>query len=349
MFNYITEHKKIFLGLLFLLLVAFPLGIRDDYLIRIGVTVLMYVVLASSLNIINGYSGQFNLGHAAFYCVGAYTAAILSTTLNWSFWILLPLSGIMASLFSLFLGLPTMRLKGVYLAITTLGFSEIVRLTVLNWTSLTRGPMGIPGIPFPELFGIKFSTNTHFYYIILAVAVLMIFCTKRVLNSRIGRAWIAIREDEAAAKAMGVETFKYKLLNLIYGTFWAGVIGCFYAFFASYISADSFTLDEGFSILAMVLVGGQGTLLGPIVGASFLTILPEAFRSLAEYRLVIFGLAILVIMHLRPQGIAGNSTLSQSGKNKVNNARTGTGNGTGNGGKNAGKKAKNSAGAREVV
>lgn len=287
-----------------------PAVTQNNYILRVAINVFVYITLASSLNVINGYSGQFNLGQAAFYGIGAYTAGILATRYGLSFWLLLPVSGLMASLFGGLLAIPTMRLTGKYLAITTLGFSEIIRLTILNWTSLTRGPMGIPGIPLPRIFGHAIRSDAGFYYIIVGIAALMIFATYRVINSRVGRAWIAIREDEAAARAMGVETATYKLLNFMYGAFWAGVAGCFYAFLTSYISADSFTLDEGFSILAMVLVGGQGSLVGPVVGASFLTILTELFRSAAQYRLVVFGLAILVTMHLRPQGIAGDRMLS---------------------------------------
>lgn len=298
-------------GLMLSALLVLPVIIKNDYFLRVAVIIFLYVILASSLNLINGYSGQFNIGQAGFYCIGAYTAGILATRYGISFWILLPLSGAMAAIFSMVIGLTTLRLKGIYLAMTTLGFSEIIRLTVLNWTSLTRGPMGIPGIPFPEIFGFYLTTNTHFYYIAIALTGLMLFTSYRVLHSRIGRAWIGIREDEAAARAMGVETFKYKILNLCFGTFWAGVAGCFYAFFSSYISADSFSLDEGFSILAMVLVGGQGSLVGPVVGAAFLTLIPEFVRSMAQYRLVIFGAAILLTMYLRPQGIAGSRMLSR--------------------------------------
>ncbi len=309
--EFIQKNRSIItIGLIIISLIL-PLFIKNAYYLRVMVNVLIYILLASSLNVINGYSGQFNIGHAGFYCVGAYTAAILATRFGVSFWLLLPISGLMAALFSTFLGLPTLRLKGIFLAITTLGFSEIIRLTVLNWTSLTRGPMGIPGVPFPELFGVKLTSNTHFYYIILFIVLLMLLITRQILNSRIGRAWIAIREDELAAKSMGVETFKYKLLNFVYGTFWAGVAGCFYAFFSSYVSADSFILDEGFSILGMVIVGGQGTLIGPVIGATFLTVLPELVRSIAEYRLVIFGAAIIITMLVRPQGIAGSEMLSQ--------------------------------------
>lgn len=315
------------IGALIAVLILLPVFVKNNYYLRVAVLVLLHVVLASSLNLINGYSGQFNIGHAGFYCVGAYTAAIMATRFGWSFWVLLPVSGMMAALFSLLLGLPTLRLRGIFLAMATLGFSEIIRLTVLNWTSLTRGPFGIPGIPFPTLFGFALKTNTHYYYIILSIASVMMLVFHRLINSRVGRAWIAIREDEDAARAMGVEVFKYKLLNFAIGTFWAGVAGCFYAFLAAYVSADSFKLDEGFSILAMVLVGGQGTLVGPVVGAVLLTILPEVFRGLVEYRLVIFGAAIIAIMLIRPQGIAGSGSLGIArpfpGPGRAKGARTG--------------------------
>lgn len=308
---FLKRFNLIGLAVAALFLLLLPVFIRNDYFLRVAVIIFLYVILASSLNLINGYSGQFNIGQAGFYCIGAYTAGILATRFGISFWVLLPISGIMASIFSIVIGLTTLRLKGIYLAMTTLGFSEIIRLTILNWTSLTRGPMGIPGIPFPEIFGFQLTSNTHFYYVVIGLAAVMLFTSYRVLHSRIGRAWIGIREDEAAARAMGVETFKYKMLNLCFGTFWAGVAGCFYAFFSSYISADSFSLDEGFSILAMVLVGGQGSLIGPVVGAAFLTLVPEFVRSMAQYRLVIFGAAILITMYLRPQGIAGSRMLSR--------------------------------------
>lgn len=307
--RFLQRYGKPALVAVLVLLVLAPLAIRSNYVMRIGALIVLYAVLASSLNIINGFSGQFNIGHAGFYCVGAYTAGILATRFHLSFWLLLPLSGLAAASFSILLGVPTLRLKGIFLAISTLGFSEIIRLTVLNWTSLTRGPYGIPGIPFPKLFGLTLKTNTDFYYVILALAAVMVLSTYRIINSRIGRAWISIREDELTARAMGVETFRYKLLNLAVGTFWAGVAGCFYAFFASYISADSFKLDEGFSILAMVLVGGQGSILGPLVGAAFLVVLPEVFRGMAEYRMVVFGLIIIITMFVRPQGIAGGDIL----------------------------------------
>lgn len=307
------RQKMLYLALLFASLIVaalFPKFAGSNYVLRVGILAMINIALVGSLNLVNGYIGQFNLSHVGFYCVGAYTAAILSTRYNFSFWLLLPLSGLMAAAVSMLLGVPTLRLKGVFFTITTLGFSEIVRMTVLNWESLTRGTMGIPGIPYPVLFGMKLKSNAEFYWIILGIAIVAYISIYLLINSRIGRAWIAIREDEAAARSMGVETYKYKLMNLAISAFWAGVVGCFYAFFSAYVSADSFKLDESFSMVAMLLVGGQGTMLGPAVGAIVLTVLPEVFRSLVEYRLVIFGAAIVIMILLRPQGIVGGFRLA---------------------------------------
>lgn len=307
------KQKLLYLALLVgALIVAalFPKFAGSNYILRVGILAMINIALVGSLNLVNGYIGQFNLSHVGFYCVGAYTAAILSTRYHFSFWLLLPLSGLMAAAVSMLLGVPTLRLKGVFFTITTLGFSEIIRMTVLNWESLTRGTMGIPGIPYPVLFGMKLKSNAEFYWIILGIAIVAYISIYLLINSRIGRAWIAIREDEAAARSMGVETYKYKLMNLAISAFWAGVVGCFYAFFSAYVSADSFKLDESFSMVAMLLVGGQGTMLGPAVGAIVLTVLPEVFRSLVEYRLVIFGAAIVIMILLRPQGIVGGFRLA---------------------------------------
>lgn len=304
----INKNKRIYLAALILFLIALPILIENQYIMHIAVLSLMYILLASSLNVIVGYTGQYNIGHVAFYAIGAYTAAIISTRFEVNFLIVILLSGLVASLFSLFLGLPTLRLRGIFFAFTTLGFAEITRLTILNWRSLTRGPFGIPGIPIPKLFGISLSSNTHFYFMIFILLLLMLLMTYRIKNSRIGRAWISIREDEEASASMGVDTFKYKIMNLMYGTFWAGVGGAFFAYFAGYVSADSFILDESFRFFAMVLVGGTGTLAGPILGGAVLTILPQIFRSFARYQMIIYGIAILFIIHYKPEGLLGGRT-----------------------------------------
>ena len=307
----IRGNRKLFLCLAIAVALAFPFAMHNNnYILRIGINILLYTILGTSLNMINGYSGQFNIGQAGFYCIGAYTAGILSTRHGFGFWACLPICGILAGASSLLLGIPTARLKGIFLAITTLGFSEIVRLVVLNAGDFTRGPMGIPGIPVPTVFGIALNNNFRLYFLALFLAAVTVFVCRRVLDSRIGRAWMAIREDELAARAMGIPTVRYKIYNLAFATFWAGIAGCYYAFLMSFISADSFILDEGFAIMSMVLVGGMGSMVGPPVGAIILVVIPEVFRSVAEYRLIIYGLAILVTMHLRPQGIFGGDVLN---------------------------------------
>lgn len=282
-----------------------PLVVSSKVVINVLTLVLLYIILVSSLNVVNGYSGQFNVGQAGFYCIGAYTAAILSTRFGWSFWVLLPVSGIISALFSLVLSIPTAKLKGMYFTIVTLGFSEIVRQLCLNWTSLTRGPRGISGISTPDFFGLSIPRNTFFYYLLIVLVAVMLFCTNRILRSRIGRAWRSIREDEAAAASLGVQVAYYKKVNLAYSAFWAGVAGCVYAFFQRFVSPDTFTLDESFNILAMNIIGGQGTLLGPIVGAVMINLITELFRSALQYRMLLYSVLIIAMMWLRPQGLVG--------------------------------------------
>ncbi len=303
-FDLLRYENKIIVGIMIVFLVL-PLIITSKVVLNIFTLILLYMVLVSSLNVVNGYSGQFNVGQAGFYCVGAYTAAILSTRFGLSFWILLPISGISAALVSILLSIPTAKLKGMYFTIVTLGFSEIVRQLCLNWIGLTRGPMGISGIPAPSFFGISYNRNIFFYYVLFVTAVIMLFCTKRVLASRIGRAWRSIREDEAAAASLGVEVARYKMLNFMYSAFWAGVAGCIYAFFQRFVSPDSFSLDESFNILAMNVIGGQGTLLGPIVGAVAINLITELFRSALQYRMLLYSALIIIMMWLRPQGLVG--------------------------------------------
>ena len=295
-------------------LFALPLVVGSKVVVNVFTLILLYVILVSSLNVVNGYSSQFNVGQAGFYCIGAYTAAILATRFGVSFWLLLPVSGAVSALASLLLSIPTAKLRGMYFTIITLGFSEIVRQLCLNWTSLTRGPRGISGIPAPAFFGIEYPRSTFFYYVVFALAAVMLVCTKRVLASRVGRAWRAIREDDAAASSLGVETAKYKMMNLAYSAFWAGVAGCVYVFFQRFVSPDSFSLDESFNILAMNIIGGQGTLLGPIVGALVVNLITELFRSALQYRMLFYSALIIVMMWLRPQGLVGAINRSDPGE-----------------------------------
>jgi branched-chain amino acid transport system permease protein len=282
-----------------------PAVLRSEYVLNTAVLAGIYVILAASLNITNGYTGLFSFGHAAFYGIGAYTAAILATRLGWGFALTLPAAGVVAALFGAALALITLRLSGIFLALVTIGFQEITFLVTLNWIALTRGPMGIPGVPPPALGGYELRGNTGYYYLILALDVLTLFVVARVVTSRVGRAFVAIREDELAAQASGLPTFRLKVLAFVIATFFAGLAGAFFAHHARFVSADSFRLDETFVILTMLIVGGLGSFLGPIVGAVALVILPEVSRVLAEYRGVVYGLVLIAVILFRPEGVAG--------------------------------------------
>lgn len=307
---------------LIIIFLAIPQIFRSGYAMGVMCRILLYSILAGSLNVINGYSGQFNLGHAGFFAAGAYFEAIMSTKLGLDFWILLPLSGLFAALVGLLVSLPTFRMKGIYLSIVTLGASEIIRLIALNWEPVTGGPFGIKSIPVPMFFGIKVSNSLKYYYIFLFIAIVFLFVTNRVLKSRLGRAWMSIREDELAAKSLGVATNKYKALNFCYGAFWAGVAGAAFAPYFKYIGSEMFALDEGFNILSMVIIGGQGTLLGPVLGSFVVNFLTEVLRPIAEYRLVAYALLIILMMWLRPQGLVGESNSILAG-GKIKKAAAG--------------------------
>jgi branched-chain amino acid transport system permease protein len=284
---------------------VFPLLVRSEYILNVAVLCGIYIILTSSLNITNGYTGLFSFGHAAFYGIGAYTAGILATRHGVPFWLTLPLGGIVAGLFGVAIALPTLRLRGIFLALITIGFQEIVYLVTLNWIALTRGPMGIPGIPPPTIWGFAFRGNRDYYYLLLAMVVLMLFLISRVVDSRVGRAFVAIREDEVAAQSVGIGIFPTKVRSFVIATVLAGVAGAFFAHHARFVSADSFRLDETFVILTMLIVGGMGTLIGPVIGAVFLVILPEVSRFLVEYRDVVYGAILIGVILFRPEGIAG--------------------------------------------
>ena len=289
------------------ILALIPLVVRQSYYMGILCRILLYATLAGSLNAINGSSGQTCIGHAGFFCIGAYCEAILATRLGLSFWMVLPIAGIVTAIFGGVVALPTLKMKGIYLSIVTLGFSEIVRLVALNWEGLTGGPMGIKGIPVPTIFGLQFSGSKTYYYIFLAIAVLFVFITGRVIRSRVGRAWTAIREDELAAKSLGVQTPFYKATNFMYGAFWAGIAGAAYAPYVRFIDSTMFSLDEGFNILSMVIIGGQGTLVGPVVGSVIVNLLTELLRPIGQWRMVAYGMLIILMMWWRPQGLVGAS------------------------------------------
>ena len=322
--EFYQTKKWVFLLAIFVVLCALPFVVKKALYLRYACSIMMYATLAGSLNAINGYSGQTCLGQAGFFAIGAYTCAILSTRFGVNFWLLLPICGIAAAVVGLIVSLPTLKLQGIYLSIVTLGASEIIRIIAQTWTPVTGGAMGIKGIPYPWLFGWDTFRPKYYYYIFLLIGVLFLFCTSRILKSRVGRAWISIREDQVAAKSLGVRTSRYKSLNFVYGAFWAGVVGCAYAPFVNFIESSQFTTDKGFDVLAMIVIGGQGTLIGPIIGSAIVTILTESLRFLESWRYVIYAMIIIAMMWLRPQGIAGASnSILAGGKIKRKAAKRG--------------------------
>ena len=271
----------------------------------------VYVLLAVGLNIVVGQAGLLDLGYVAFFAIGGYSMALLGVNQHWSFWAILPAGIAAAAVAGVVLGAPTLRLRGDYLAIVTLGFGEIIRVTANNLT-FTGGPRGIAGIPHPPSVGhvraLQYGVldPKPYYYLTLAAIVLVVFVVRRLESSRVGRAWVAIREDEDAAQLMGVPTFKFKLWAFAMGAAIGGFSGTLYASFAGSITPDPFNLVLSILFLAAVVLGGSGNLAGAIVGAILIGYLPERFRGFAEYRVLVFGAALVIMMIFRPQGIVPN-------------------------------------------
>ena len=283
-----------------------------EYLLHILVITGIYIILSLSLNLILGYTGLPAFGHAAFSCVGAYTSSLLALQYGISPWIGLILGACLAALLGLVIGLPSLRLKGDYLALATFGSAVIVYSVAKNWVSLTRGPLGLPGIPGFNLFG--FPLNSIISYLILvALFVLLAYAAIwRIVSSPFGRVLRGIREDEIATLAMGKDVDRHKLQVFITGAFFAGIAGSLYAHYITFIDPSSFTVMESITILLMVVFGGMGSLAGSFTGASVLVILPELLRFLglpsaiaAPLRQMIYGLLLVILMLKRPQGLVG--------------------------------------------
>jgi len=284
---------------------VFP-HIFSTYQTNIMITALMYVVLGLGLNIVVGLAGLLDLGFVAFYAVGAYSYALLHLHFDIGFWIALPIGGFLAAMFGIVLGFPVLRLRGDYLAIVTLGFGEIIRLVLENWGDFSQGPSGISSIARPGFFGIELSLNSaiiYTYYLMIIAIIITIFVVNRLQDSRLGRAWIALREDEIACQAMGIDKRKTKLVAFSLGAFWAGIVGVVFAAKTTFINPASFTFLESAIILSIVVLGGMGSIVGVIVGAFILILLPEYLRALSEYRMLAFGAVLVMMMVFRPQGM----------------------------------------------
>jgi len=306
-------------------------GPPQRYAVDTATQILIYIMLGWGLNVVVGLAGLLDLGYVAFYAVGAYSYALISTELGWSFWACLPLSGFFAALWGMTLGFPVLRLRGDYLAIVTLAFGEIVRIVLINWQSFTGGPNGINRIPRPTFFGLPFertgnpSFHSFFgleynanhrliflYYVILVLALLTNFITLRLRRLPIGRAWEALREDEIACRALGINTVTTKLTAFAIGAMFGGFAGAFFSARQGFISPESFTFSESALVLAIVVLGGLGSQLGVVVAAVALVGSAERFRELQDYRMLIFGLAMVLVMIWRPRGLMAGRTPSAS-------------------------------------
>jgi branched-chain amino acid transport system permease protein len=297
---------------------------NQRYILDLGILVLTYVMLGWGLNVVVGLAGLLDLGYVAFYAVGAYSYALLATSFDLSFWVCLPLAGLLAACWGVMLGFPVLRLRGDYLAIVTLAFGEIIRLVILNWQSLTGGPNGISSIPRPTLFGIPLTNDddglaarlgieyspTHrivfLFYLILGLALLTNWVTIRLRRLPIGRAWEALREDEIACRALGINTTTTKLTAFATGAMFGGFAGAFFATRQGFISPESFTFQESALVLAIVVLGGMGSQLGVALAALCMIGGFELFRGLDQYRMLVLGMAMVLLMIWRPRGIIGH-------------------------------------------
>jgi branched-chain amino acid transport system permease protein len=305
----------------------------NRYVVDVATTVLIYVMLGWGLNIVVGLAGLLDLGYVAFYAVGAYSFALFARWFDLGFWECVPLAGALAASFGILLGFPVLRLRGDYLAIVTLGFGEIIRIILLNWYPVTRGPDGLSGIPRPTFLGMEFTRRAgegevafhewvsanffelsysgehrviFLYFVILALALLTNWFVLRIRKLPIGRAWEALREDEVACRALGINPTNTKLTAFALGAMFGGFAGSFFATRQGFISPESFTFIESAIILAIVVLGGMGSQIGVVLAAAVIILLPEFGREFAQYRMLIFGAAMVAIMIWRPRGLLGH-------------------------------------------
>ncbi len=324
--RYVNTHAQWFAlaGIAFAFALPFT-PFANRYVVDVATTVLIYVMLGWGLNIVVGLAGLLDLGYVAFYAVGAYSYALFAQWFGLGFWEALPIAGVLAATFGILLGFPVLRLRGDYLAIVTLGFGEIIRIILLNWYPVTKGPDGLSGIPRPTFFGLVFTrrpaegevafheffeisySGLHrvifLYYLILLLALLTNWFVLRIRRLPVGRAWEALREDEIASKALGINPTNTKLTAFALGAMFGGFAGAFFATRQGFISPESFTFIESATILAIVVLGGMGSQIGVVLAAAVIVILPELGREFEQFRMLLFGAAMVGIMVWRPRGL----------------------------------------------
>ncbi|BBO69713.1 branched-chain amino acid ABC transporter permease [Desulfosarcina alkanivorans] len=312
-----TPTVRFWICVLFLALLIFPF-LANDYQLYMANLVGVAIVGAVSLNILTGFAGQISLGHAAFIGIGAYTAAIIATRLDWPFLLCLPMSGLSAAFFGIIVGGPSMRMKGLYLCIATLAAQVIFEFTFVHWESMTGGIRGL-NLPPPKVFGISVDNEFKFYFITLAVVMIIVTVARNMFRNRVGRAFIAIRDRDISAEIMGINLFQYKMYAFGVSSFFAGIAGCLWVNFMRTVTPEHFPLMESVRYLAMIIVGGLGSILGAIYGAIFMTLVPEILKNtlgliahqfptamsyLFPMQEVVFGLLIVMFLVFEPHGLA---------------------------------------------
>jgi branched-chain amino acid transport system permease protein len=309
--NRTKDHRRLtVLGILAVALILpwLPLGASTNYIIRILTTTVLYMVLALGLNIVPGFNGLLDLGYVGFYGIGAYTAGLLTIHYDMSFWLILPLAAINGAIWGILLGAPTLRLTGDYFAIVTFGFSELVVLVIRNELWLTRGPMGLPGISPPSIFGHPLKHDWEYFYLILFLLLVVLLVVKRLENSKIGRAWYGIRENEIAAQCSGINLIRFKVMAFAFSAAIGAAGGSFFANWFKFIHPDMFKFWESVLVLCLIVFGGLGSIVGTMLGALVLIPLTEILRvvlpqELFSARYLIYGAVLVMMMRLRPDGL----------------------------------------------
>ena len=306
----VNRSQVLIIGLVLLALMLpwLPFGASTNYILRVLTTAVLYMILALGLNIVPGFTGLLDLGYVGFYGIGAYTSGLLAIHYDLSLWVILPLAALNGALWGILLGAPTLRLTGDYFAIVTFGFSELVVLVLRNELWLTRGPMGLPGISPPSIFGHPLTRDWEFFYLILFLLAVVFVVVRRMEDSRLGRAWFAIREDEIAAQCCGVNLIRYKVTAFAISASIGAMGGAFYANWFKFIHPDMFKFWESILILCLIVFGGMGSIWGTMLGALILIPLTEILRavlpqSLFSARYLIYGLILVLMMRWRPEGL----------------------------------------------
>ncbi|SHJ77122.1 amino acid/amide ABC transporter membrane protein 2, HAAT family [Dethiosulfatibacter aminovorans DSM 17477] len=289
-----------------ILVIALPKIGLSSYLIRVMTMIALYSLLGQSLNLITGYTGQVSIGHAGFCAIGGYTSALLNVTFGMNFVLSALCAMIIAGVFGFLLGAPTLRLSGTYLTIATLGFGEIVRMIALNWEGLTGGPLGVANITRPVIFGKELTTfNGGLFYLIMFLLLIVSLAIYAIVRSKMGRAFMAIRDDALAATLMGIEVTRYKVISFVISAMIAGLGGSFYVHMVRFIDPNTFNFDISILIVSIIILGGMGSMRGIFLGAILLISFPEILRFASEYRFIVYGLILVVMIRFKPEGLLG--------------------------------------------